>query len=66
MWRYQIHDMEHLVSVWVGLGNVPFQQSLIGNFPFSIMNGKKLNGILIEEQNVYTHKDRILRLCIEL
>ena len=30
------------------------------------MNGKKLNGILIEEQNVDTHKDRILRLCIDL
>ena len=30
------------------------------------MNGKNLNGILIEEQNVDTRKDRILRLCIDL
>ena len=30
------------------------------------MNGKKLNGILIEEKNVDTRKDRILRLCIDL
>ena len=30
------------------------------------MNGKKLNGILIEEENFDARKDRILRLRIDL